>query len=213
MSDRHAQPKPRRGFGGAVRGGPRSRRRHTTRGIFLTFILVALIVVIGIAYLLSSWSSNGPQSTGSTTGTKTGQIAPDFQTTLTNGSTVRLSNFRGHTVLLWFVTTWCSSCQLGAQQLASSYYSELNSKGIIVLTIELYNNLGQPGPSLDQFASRYGNGLNSNGWLYGTAAQGVTYTFDPSAYLDIYYLVGPSGAIQREGVGLPNDLGSIASNY
>jgi len=31
-----------------------------------------------------------------------GDVAPDFEVTAHDGSTVRLSDFRGHHVLLWF---------------------------------------------------------------------------------------------------------------
>jgi len=147
------------------------------------------------------------------TGIESGDTAPDFRIDLLNGSSTNLGSFRGHAVLLWFVTTWCSSCQLGAQELSSSYYKTLNSKGIVILTVELYNNLGQPGPSLGQFATQYGSGPGNRGWYYGTATQGVTFTYDPNAYLDVYYVIGPDGVIQQAGVGLPSGLASIASSY
>jgi thiol-disulfide isomerase/thioredoxin len=126
------------------------------------------------------------------------------------GSKVNLSQFRGHAVLLWFVTTWCSSCQDGAQLLSQQYYSALHSKGVVVLTVELYNNLGQPGPSLNQFANTYGSGSKSD-WLYGTAPQWVTYRYDPNGDLDIYYLINSQGNIIDTNVGLPNYLGNVVA--
>lgn len=214
MVDRHSQPAAKRDLWKPNNRGARNNRlRHRGRGPAVVIILVSIVLLLGIAYALISLGSGSPHNTSSATGIESGETAPDFRITLLNGSSTSLSSFRGHTVLLWFVTTWCSSCQLGAQELASSYYSALSSKGITILTVELYNDLGQPGPSLGQFAMQYGNGPSSRGWSYGNATQSVAYTYDPRAYLDVYYVIGANGTIQRTGVGLPNDLASIASSY
>ncbi len=42
---------------------------------------------------------------------KTGQTAPDFEMTLTDGSRVRLSSLRGKVVMLQFTASWCGVCR------------------------------------------------------------------------------------------------------
>jgi hypothetical protein len=96
--------------------------------------------------------------------------------------------------------------------LASKYYSELESKGVTILTIELYNDLGQSGPNLTQFANQYGGGLNEQGWYYGYSNQTTTYTFDPKAALDVYYALNAQGVIITQGIELPNGLSSLVSD-
>jgi len=168
-----------------------------------------IVFAVGGAIALYALSERSTSSNTSTALIK-GEPAQDFPITFINGSKANLSQYRGHTVLLWFVTTWCSSCQDGAQLLSQQYYSALHSRGVAILTVELYNNLGQPGPSLNQFANAYGIGSKAD-WLYGTAQQWVTYRYDPNGYLDIYYLINSQGDIIDTNVGLPNYLSNIVA--
>lgn len=183
------------------------KRRSRTKRNVVVLSLLAVIAVAGAVALYNQSHGPGNNASGPI---RTGDSAPDFPIALLSGGEENLSQFRGQTVLLWFVTTWCSSCQEGAQLLSQQYYTPLHSKGVVILTVELYNNLGQPGPSMSQFEGSYGGGPKA-GWLYGTAPQWVTYRYDPNAYLDIFYLVNPQGMIVDTNVGLPNYLGSIVS--
>ena len=42
---------------------------------------------------------------------KTGQPAPDFEMTLTNGEKIKLSNLKGKVVMLQFTASWCVVCR------------------------------------------------------------------------------------------------------
>lgn len=189
------------------------------RLLIITAIAV-IIIVIGAAGLYYYYSTGNtkqqnPNSTisGTVYGINQGDYAPNIPITLTNGTTTSLSKFSGNTVLLYFVATWCPSCQQAAQLLNQQYYSQLHSKGVVILTIELYNDLNQQGPSIQQFASQYGGGTGKPGWYFGTSTQNATYTYDPSANLEAYYLVNGTGAIimTTSSSGLANNLPSVVN--
>ena len=145
-------------------------------------------------------------------GISDGNKAPDIPIVLTNGTSTTLSKFTGHTVLLWIVATWCPGCQQAAPIIASQYYSQLRSEGVTLLTVEDYNDLGYSGPTIAQFANQYAGGVGSHpGWLFADTSQSATYTYNPQADLDIWYLIGPSGAIITSGVNLGTAIQSVVS--
>jgi thiol-disulfide isomerase/thioredoxin len=161
----------------------------------------------------SSGAITSPTTSLLKAGINDGNLAPNFPITFLNSSSSSsLYSFHGRPILLWFVTTWCSSCQDGAKMLSSQYYGELNGKGVVIITIELYNNLGQNGLSLSEFAQNYGGGSNKPNWYYGYSNQTTTYTFDPEAALDVYFAINSKGVIVEEGIGLPNALQSLSTD-
>jgi peroxiredoxin len=52
-----------------------------------------------------------------------GAVAPDFTLSTATGEKVRLSDFKGKTVLLEFFATWCPHCQAEAQHLTKIHES------------------------------------------------------------------------------------------
>jgi cytochrome oxidase Cu insertion factor (SCO1/SenC/PrrC family) len=197
-----------------------SSSSHKQKKILIVSAIVILIIIIasvGVYYSSFSGKATQHDSTDTTSGIlygiNSGDHAPNMTVTLVNGTSTTLSRFAGSTVLLYFVATWCPSCQQAAQLLQQQYYSELHTKGVVILTIELYNDLNQQGPSIQQFANQYAGGTGKLGWLFGTSTQSATYAYDSSANLEAYYLINSSGVIVMTtgSSGLANNLPAVVN--
>ena len=163
--------------------------------------IVAIIAAIAIGNSNANHSSHrsgqGSQSTNSEAiaSAHVGSSAPAGTFTTTTGVTEPVSSLRGKPALIWFVTTWCSSCAAGTQAMASNI-AKLAANHVRVVEVENAKDLGQEGMSMTSFASRLaGRQVHNPDWTFGLASSALTRTYNPSGYLDIYYLLTPSGRI------------------
>jgi thiol-disulfide isomerase/thioredoxin len=223
-SSKHpAAPQPQNLEGERAKKRSPGRRRNgrggSKRKLLLSLGVLVLLIAAGVGtYALyhqqpaSTAGGTGTTALATSTGINAGDRAPDMPVSLINGTSTTLSKFQGHTVLLWIVATWCPGCQETAPIIASQYYSQLRSEGVTILTVEDYNDLGYSGPTMTQFASQYAGGVDSHpGWLFADTSQGATYTYNPQADLDIWYLIGPPGTVVTSGVGLGTAIQSVIS--
>jgi hypothetical protein len=124
-----------------------------------------------------------------------GSVAPSGSFTTVSGRTETIASLRGHKSLLWFVATWCPSCQTGAQAMTGQA-ARLSAAGVEVAEVEDYTDLGQPGPPMAGFARQFaGAAYHDRGWTFGTASQALTRGYNPQGYLDVYFLLGSSGRV------------------
>ena len=68
-----------------------------------------------------------------------GKVAPDFQLKDMEGKSVSLSDLRGKAVLLNFWATWCPFCR-AERPTIQQIHQEWQSKGLVVLTIDIINS-------------------------------------------------------------------------
>jgi len=205
MSHRSA---PRPAPGHREREATRQRVARTRRLALTVGGLIALAIAVlafglhrldqGVPASAPAASAGaGSEQSGSPMGTQqaVGQPAPDGTFTTLTGQTERVASLRGQPTLLWFVTTWCDSCQAGTRTM-SAQLDALRATGVRVVELELYRDLGQPGPSLPDFVRTYAQTSGRDpGWTFGSASQELTRTYDPQGYLDIYYLLDARGRI------------------
>jgi thiol-disulfide isomerase/thioredoxin len=189
------------GPGGGASGGARRRaaqaatrqrrqRRWGFGGAGLAIVAVAA-VILGLHY------ANRPTGTTSTKAVipAAGQVAPGGTFTTLAGKSVNVASLSGQPTLVWFVSTWCSSCQAGTQAMAQ-YLPKLRADGVRVVEVELYQDLGQSGPSMASFAGSLAGAEATNpDWTFGVSSAALTRTYDPQSYLDIYYLLNAEGRV------------------
>ena len=174
-------------------------------------LIVLVFAIVGIAVALSYGNlSNGANSSNAKLGNVTvGSLAPNYGFLSENGSEVHISAYRGHPVVLWFVATWCSSCAQGNQAINSSYQF-FKQRGVKIVELELYRDLGYSGPPITNFVSSYAPSAYSNGMVIPAyAGYNMTAEYDPQGYLDIYYLISGNGTVSYINGSPESTLGQL----
>ncbi len=195
-----SKPSTRQRPTGAARRRAKAQRQKRNRlllGASVTVVvaLFALVLALHAASSNSSSASANDSSSASGVSLPIGTTAPNGTFTTLAGKTETVAGLRGKPTLIWFVTTWCSSCQAGTQTMAQNV-ATLAADGVQVVEVENYADLGQSGPSMNAFAKTLaGSAFSNPDWTFGEASSSLTHTYNPKAYLDIYYLINAKGKI------------------
>ena len=131
-----------------------------------------------------------------------GAVAPDFTLEATDGRQVRLSDYRGQTVLLEFSATWCSHCQAEAPHLLRLYglvpagkvaFLSVNGDSEDAASIDAFSRyFGLPWPALLDPGSPRGSFSRPGGIGPVSAAYGL-------ALFPTFYVIDPAGRIAWRG--------------
>lgn len=183
-------PARARGLGTGAASSPGRRRQLPPPGRWrLAALRIALVATLAAAAGASAAAASSPAVLS------VGAPAPGGSYTTIDGSAGSVAALHGHTVLLWFVTTWCQHCQAGTRTLASAI-DRLTTHGVQVVELESSGNFGRSGPSLAAFRKTYaGSAATNPQWTWGTASKAMTEAYDPGGYDNVYYLVEPDGHI------------------
>lgn len=188
------RPTPKRSA--TTRNGKASQRNRRLGLISTIVVVVAVIgVVLTLHFISTSSSSSPPTNPRMGTPQAVGLAAPDGTFKTTTGQQLSIASLRGKPTLIWFVATWCSSCQAGTHAMAVNL-PKLSADGVRVVEIELYKDLGQPGSDMATFGKALAGSQYSNpDWVFATSSKRLTQVYDPKSYLDIYYLINSKGQI------------------
>lgn len=214
-----SRSKPVRGAAGSRGAQPRPTKKK--KRVLTFWVSGAVVALAGVGGLLLS-RQGSPQSPQATNGqplvssrmgspSAAGLLAPNGSFTTTFGQNISVSSLRGKPTLIWFVATWCTSCQAGTQAMAQNLPT-LQKDGVRVVEVELYHDLGQPGQGISSFGrqlagSQYGN----PNWIFASSSASLTQTYDPHAYLDIYYLLNSKGKISYVNASPSSTMPSLLS--
>lgn len=107
--------------------------------LFIAVLCCALpLAVIGLVYFYSGGfadhSSMQQQPESGKIGTSAGNIFPDFSVVDIEGASLSSKSLKGNPTIVWFTTTWCVPCQIGAKDVAR-LDNELEGRAFDVLVI------------------------------------------------------------------------------
>ena len=113
-----------------------------------------------------------------------GDLAPDFSFEALDHRHVRLSDYRGHPVIIYFWASWCPSCE-GMAPMLRAVYDRLHPRGLEIVSVSFDEDRGkvlafevkhrEPWPVSFIGRSFFENPI---GRLYGVSVTGAAYLVD-----------------------------------
>jgi thiol-disulfide isomerase/thioredoxin len=122
-----------------------------------------------------------------------GQVAPDFQYTMPDGSTHTLSQLRGKKVLVNFWATWCAPCRSEMPDLQKALGETGDS--VVVLGVNKAQELKEIGPFADELGISFPLIANQSGDIAGRYA---------AQNLPTSYFINSDGTIGLKKTGVMN---------
>ena len=91
--------------------------------------------------------------------------AADFTLKDLDGRNVRLSDYKGQTILLYFMTTWCPECRTTMPKL-KEIYSLYNAKGLVLLNINVMESREKASAFSKKYSLPFPTLLDGEGKVY-----------------------------------------------
>lgn len=166
-------------------------------------ILIGLFICLGfLAWKIPSTTEQSKEQVEAMKATMTavpviaqiGKPAPDFKLQALSGNDVRLSDYRGKTVVLNFWTTWCSYCKKEIPELIN-FHHLYEKRDIVVLAVNLSSeeeNLEQVALFAKEFEIPFTIPLDKEGVV------GETYQI---VMIPTTFIIDPQGKIQNKIMG------------
>ena len=165
-------------------GTKKSQSKYIAIGIAIAAI-VATILYSNMATSNTVWKTASPDV--DVEGLQIGNTAPDFSLTDPQKGTMTRQNFIGKPLFIFFTTTWCTPCQIGAQNLAR-YDDETGGKAFNVLIVFVDDK-----ESDNQFIE-WKNSFGRDDWYVAKGLK-MAETYQVK-YLDTKYVFDKEGIIK-----------------
>lgn len=123
---------------------------------------------------------------------KVGEPAPDFTLQDMDGKVVRLSDFRGQTLVLNFWATWCAPCRQEFPEFVATYERN-KDKGLAIIGVNIKENVRSVRKFADDFGARFPVVIDADGSVASQyRIQGLPVT----------WFIDGEGIIQGQVIGL-----------
>ncbi|BBI33843.1 TlpA disulfide reductase family protein [Cohnella abietis] len=112
------------------------------RNIIVILVLLGLVAYGGYDYFSESPSKKGgilqteASDAGVEVGIDKGKLAPEISLHDLQGNPVRLSDFRGKTVMINFWATWCPPCRIEMPHM-QKFYDDYKAENVVILGVNM----------------------------------------------------------------------------
>lgn len=200
------------GHGGRPASGAGRRLRLYLAGL-------GLLVVVGAvtALVFSSDDSGSPAATvagppqasppaataveglqGIEVGPEAGKLFPDFALTEAGGAALARASLGGKPALIWFTTSYCVPCQIGAKPV-KQLDDELGGQAFNVLVV--FVDPYEPASALTEWRAKFGNA----DWLVALDADQALTRAVGLQFLDTKFLLDPTGVVRNVDFRVADD--------
>lgn len=176
------------------------KKRGSTRSL-----LLILLVLIALAVALIVWPTEskaatyiqGPDDLETTTLINAGDVAPDFEVEMLDGSKVKLSQLKGKVVMVCFWATWCPPCRQEMAHMQEGVVDVFAGEDFVLLPI----SRGEKRETVESFIDKMGYtfpiGLDEDQSIYKKYA---------TNYIPRTFIVGKDGVVAYRAIGYDEEV-------
>ena len=156
--------------------------------------LVVFGFLFGIMYMQSTGNwPNGSHNLVENTDLGSQQIElPDWNMTLSDSSVVSLHDYRGETVLIELMATWCSSCETQIDYMES--FLQLRPAGVIIIALSV--DISETPAMMANYKTEH-----DFSWECGVESEGSFSEYLDVEYIPTILIIDPSGYLRWIHVG------------
>jgi peroxiredoxin len=120
------------------------------------------------------------------------QLAPDFTLRAIDGTSLRLSDYRGKVILLDFWATWCAPCKEEIPRFVE-WQNEYRDRGLQVIGVSMDDS--------PELAQRFSREFRIN-YPVAIGTQNITFQYGGILGLPVNFVIGRDGKIKAKHLGM-----------